>query len=80
MIRPIIHRPRRRFANLHNALNAIAAQPGTPQVVPIPEDVTLQYAQKYAHMLAARCGMRISTRALRGRGGLAFMFVTERVR
>ena len=35
-------------------------------------------SQKYAHMLAERWGMKIHTRALKGRNEPAYMFITER--
>lgn len=78
MIRPIIQR-HRRHGCLHDALTELD-RGGTPQFVPIPANVTPAYWQKYAHMVAQRSGMKISTRALKGRGGLAFMIVSQRTR
>jgi hypothetical protein len=75
MIRPIIHR-RVRHVGLHEALNALD-ETHKPQPVEVPVDVDPHYFQKYAHMLAARSGMKVATRVLRGRGP-AYMFVTER--
>ena len=78
MIRPIVRRPAGlRHRELHEALS-ILHETHKPQPVEIPEDITSQYMQKYAHMLAGRWAMKVSTRVLRGRGGPAYMFITER--
>lgn len=68
---------RRRHSRLHAALCDLDVTHKV-QAVEIPEELTPQYYQKYAHMLAARWGMDIQTRALRGRGGPAYIFITER--
>ncbi len=65
-------------SRLHHALTALSESHGV-QAVQVPKDRTAPYYQKYAHMLAARWGMRVSTRALRGRNGTT-MFITERAR
>ena len=48
------------------------------QTVEIPEDRSIQYYQKYAHMLAERWGMKIHTRAVRGRNECAYMIIVEK--
>ena len=68
---------RRRHTRLHDALAALD-ETHKVQAVQIPEDRTPQYYQKYAHMLAERWGMKIHTRALKGRNEPAYMFITER--
>lgn len=79
MIRPIIHR-RARHVRLHDALTELE-ETHKVQAVEIPADRTPQYYQKYTHMLAERWGMKVKTRALpAGRGGPAYMFITERAR
>jgi hypothetical protein len=64
---------------LHHAMTALQESHGV-QAVAIPANLTAPYFQKYAHMLAERWGMKISTRALSGKQGTAMMFITERRR
>lgn len=53
----------RRHVRLHDAITALV-QKGEMQQIEIPEHIAAQYYQKYAHMLAARWGVKISTRVI----------------
>lgn len=68
---------RRRHSRLHAALCDLESTHKI-QTVEIPEDRSIQYYQKYAHMLAERWGMKINTRAIRGRGGPAYMIIVQK--
>lgn len=79
MIRPVIRR-RARHVKLHHALTALD-ETHEVQFVELPEDRSLQYYQKYAHMLAERWGMKVHTRGMpAGKRGPAMMFIQERSR
>lgn len=68
---------RRRHSRLHDALCELE-ETHKIQTVQIPEDRSIQYYQKYAHMLAERWGMKIHTRAVRGRNECAYMIIVEK--
>ena len=71
---------RRRHTRLHNALTELE-ETHQVQFIEIPEDRSLQYYQKYAHMLAERWGMKVHTRGMpAGKRGPAMMFIQERSR
>ena len=71
---------RRRHTRLHDALTELE-ETHKVQAIEIPDDRSLQYYQKYAHMLAERWGMKVHTRGLpAGKRGPAMMFIQERSR
>lgn len=68
-----------RHHRLHAALSALESTHRV-QAVEIPVELTAPYYQKYAHMLAARWGMKISTRAMPVGRGRSCMFLARRAR
>lgn len=69
---------RRRHVRLHDALTALE-ETHKIQTIEIPDDCrSVQYYQKYVHTLAQRWNIRVRTRAVRGRGGPAYLILVER--
>lgn len=66
---------RRRHTRLHDAMGQISAE--VIKSVEVPEDVDPHYYQKYVHMVAMRCGMRVKT-GLKRQGGKVLVSISER--